>query len=82
MMNSQWTNYPTAVLRATPEQILPALAAHYQTVPSDQLAKAYACVARSVALYEETPRGTLGASLREHLNVTVAEQQKRGEATA
>jgi hypothetical protein len=76
---NQWSNYPAAVLRAAPEQVLPALAAHYQTVPTEQLAPAYTCVAKGVAIYEETPRGTLGQSLREHLNVIVAEQQKREE---
>jgi hypothetical protein len=74
-----WSDYPAAVIKATPEQIDAALAAHYETVPTNELATAYTSVARGVALYEETPRGTLGAALRGHLNIIVAEQQRRGE---
>jgi hypothetical protein len=77
-----WSDYPTTVLRAAPEQIDAALAAHYETVPTNELATAYTSVACGVALYEETPRGTLGTALRGHLNIIVAEQQRRGELTA
>lgn len=81
-MNRHWKNYPAAVLKATPEQIGPALAAHYETVATDELAQAAGEVARGLAVVEETPRGTLGAALRSHLNVIVAEQQRRGEVAA
>jgi hypothetical protein len=76
-----WSDYPAAVIKATPEQVGAALAAHYETVPTNELAKAYTNVARGVALFEETPRGTLGTALRGHLNIIVVEQQSRGEAT-
>ena len=79
---SKWHNYPAAVLHGTPEQVLPALAAHYQTVPTDQLAAAYTHVAKCLAVVEEVPRGTLGTALRDHLNVIVAEQQGRGEVAS
>jgi hypothetical protein len=72
-----WSDYPAAVLKATPEQIGPALVTHYQDVPADELPTAYTRLARAVALFEETPRGTLGPALRAHLNIIAAEQQRR-----
>ena len=81
-MSQHWKNYPAAVLKATPEQVAPALAAHYQHVETTELAQAASEVGRGLAIVEETPRGTLGAALREHLNVIVAEQQRRGEVVA
>jgi hypothetical protein len=78
-MSQHWKNYPAAVLKATPEQIGPALAAHYQQVETAELAQAASEVGRGLALVEETPRGTLGTALRGHLNVIAAEQQRRGE---
>jgi hypothetical protein len=77
-MNRYWKDYPAAVLKATPEEIGPALAGHYEAVLADELAQAASEVARGLALFEETPRGTLGSALRRHLNVIVAEQQRRG----
>lgn len=77
MNNRHWKNYPAAVLKATPEQVGPALAAHYAEVPTDELAQAAGEVARGLAVVEETPRGTLGPALRAHLNIVVAEQQRR-----
>lgn len=81
-MNRHWKNYPAAVVKATPEQVGPALAAHYETVATDELAQAASEVARGLAVFEETPRGSLGLALREHLNIIVAEQQSRGEVLA
>lgn len=78
-MSQHWKNYPAAVLRATPEQVGPALAAHYANVETAGLAQAAGEVARGLAVVEETPRGTLGPALRVHLNIIVAEQQRRGE---
>lgn len=81
-MSRHWKDYPAAVLQATAEEIGPALAAHYQTVPTDELAQAAGELARGVAVFEEMPRGNLAAALRGHLNVIVAEQQRRGEVIA
>jgi hypothetical protein len=78
-MNRRWKDYPAAVLKATPEQVGPALAAHYITVSAADLAQAAGEVGRGLAVVEETPRGTLGAALRAHLNIIGAEQQRRGE---
>ena len=68
-------------IKAVSESLTPnlVLAEHYAACSSEQVAKAYANVAKGLAVVEENPRGTLGASLRRHLNVIVAEQQKRGE---
>lgn len=77
-----WKNYPAAVLTATPEQVGPALTAHYQQVDSAGLAQAQGELGRAVALVEETPRGTLGAALRRHLGIIVAEREARGEVVA
>lgn len=60
---------------------LPWLVAKYTFVTDSQLKAAYSDVAKELAIFEETPRGTLGSALRQHLNVIVAEQQRR-EATA
>jgi hypothetical protein len=79
-MNRHWKDYPAAVLKATSEEIDSALATHYEVVPAEELAQAAGEVARGLALFEETPRGTLGLALRGHLNIIVAEQQRRGEA--
>lgn len=76
-----WKDYPATVLKASPEQIDDALAAHYKTVATDELPQAASELGRAVALFEETLRGTLGASLRQHFNIIVAEQQRRGVAT-
>ena len=70
------------VLKAAPEQVGPALAAHYQNVETTELAQAASEVARGLAIVEETPRGSLGPALRQHLNIIVVEQQRREEATA
>jgi hypothetical protein len=78
-MNRRWKEYPAAVLKAAPEQIGAELAVHYETVATTELAQAAGEVARGLAVFEETPRGTLGPALRAHLNVIVAEQQRRGE---
>jgi hypothetical protein len=78
-MNRHWKNYPAAVVEATPEQVGPALVAHYETVATDELAQAANEVARGLAVFEEMPRGNLVPVLREHLNIIVAEQQSRGE---
>jgi hypothetical protein len=81
-MNHHWKDYPAAVLKAAPEHIDAALAAHYETVATDALAQAAGELGRAVALFEETPRGTLGPALRQHLNIIAAEQQSRGEVAA
>ncbi|MDO7887968.1 hypothetical protein [Hymenobacter cheonanensis] len=78
-MNRHWKDYPAAVLTATPEQVSNALAAHYQQVETAELTQAASEVGRGLAIVEEGPRGTLGTALRGHLNVIVAEQQRRGE---
>jgi hypothetical protein len=46
------------------------------------LKSAYSDVAKGLAIFEETPRGNLAVALRQHLNVIVAEQQRRGEVVA
>ena len=81
-MSRHWKDYPAAVLKATAEEIAPALAAHYQQVESAELAQAQSELGRAVALVEENPRGTLGAALRRHLGVIVAEREARGEVVA
>jgi hypothetical protein len=78
-MHRHWKDYPSAVLKATAEEVGPALATHYEVVATDELAKAASEVARGLAVFEEIPRGNLAIALRGHLNVIVAEQQRRGE---
>ncbi|QIX61836.1 hypothetical protein HER32_11855 [Hymenobacter sp. BT18] len=68
---------PKALLDSeNPAQVL---ADYYATCSDEQVATAYSNVAKGLAVFEETPRGELGLALRRHLNVIVAEQQKRGE---
>lgn len=82
-MSKTWCDYPAAVVRAEPAQVVPALATHYAAQPDEQLAKAYSAVARAVAQLEEVPRGTLGDAMRRHLEVIAAEQAAReGRAAA
>jgi hypothetical protein len=81
-MSRHWKDYPAAVLKAAPEQVDGALVAHYENVPVDELAKAASEVARGLAIYEDTPRGNLASALRGHLNIILAEQQRRGEVVA
>jgi hypothetical protein len=59
---------------------LPWLVAKYTFVTDVQLSSAYSDVAKGLAIFEEIPRGTLGPALRQHLNIIVAEQQRRGVA--
>jgi hypothetical protein len=59
---------------------LPWLVAKYTFVTDGQLTTAYSDVAKGLAIFEETPRGNLGPALRQHLNIIVAEQQRRGGA--
>ena len=66
-----------APLQPAPE--LPWLVAKYEQATATQLARAYRDVAKGLAIFEEVPRGNLGPALRQHLNIIVAEQQKRGE---
>jgi hypothetical protein len=61
---------------------LPWLVAKYTFATDTQLTSAYSDVAKGLAIFEETPRGNLGPALRQHLNIIVAEQQRRGRATA
>ena len=61
---------------------LPWLVAKYTFVTNGQLTSAYSDVAKGLAIFEEVPRGNLGPALRQHLNIIVAEQQRRGRATA
>jgi hypothetical protein len=56
------------------------LAAKYTFATEAQVASAYSDVAKGLAIFEETPRGNLGPALRQHLNIIVAEQQRRGVA--
>jgi hypothetical protein len=60
------------------EDAATVLGAYYAQCPDDELAKAYANVARGLAVFEETPRGHLGPALRQHLQVIAAEQETRG----
>jgi hypothetical protein len=55
------------------------LAEYYATCSEEQVASAYAAVARGLAVLEVTPRGELGPALRLHLKVLAAEQQRRKE---
>lgn len=64
------------------EPALPWLVAKYTSVSDADLARAYADVAKGLAIFEETPRGNLAKALRQHLHIIVAEQQVRGGATA
>lgn len=75
---------PTLSIKALAESPTPelVLTTYYAACSSEQVAKSYSAVARGVAVFEETPRGELGPALRRHLNVIVAEQQKRGEVAA
>ena len=61
---------------------LPWLVAKYTFTTDAQLKAAYSDVAKGLAIFEETPRGTLGPALRQHLNIIVAEQQRRGGVVA
>lgn len=61
------------------ESVTNALVLDYAESSSSDLGKAYANVAKGLAVVEETPRGNLGPALRQHLNVIVAEQQRREE---
>jgi hypothetical protein len=64
------------------EPDLPWLVAKYTFVTTPQLKSAYSDVAKGLAIFEETPRGNLAVALRQHLNIIVAEQQRRGEVVA
>jgi hypothetical protein len=69
-------------LAIAPEAELSWLVAKYTFATEAQLKSAYSDVAKGLAIFEEMPRGTLGPALRQHLNVIVAEQQRREGATA
>ncbi len=75
----------TAILPEPPvvgtDSDLPWLVAKYTFVTDQQLTAAYSDVAKGLAIFEETPRGNLGPALRQHLNIIVAEQQRRGGAS-
>jgi hypothetical protein len=64
---------------AAGEPVTDALRLDYAAASDAQLATAYASVAKGLAVVEENPRGTLGPTLRRHLNIIVDEQQNRGE---
>jgi hypothetical protein len=64
------------------EPDLPWLSAKYTFATDRELTSAYSDVSKGLAIFEETPRGNLAAALRQHLNVIVKEQQRRGEASA
>ncbi|MDO7846460.1 hypothetical protein Q5H92_08835 [Hymenobacter sp. M29] len=74
-------NSPQLSIRAlldsdNPDQVL---AEYYARCSPEQRATAHSNVAKGLAVVEEHPRGTLGESLRQHLNIIVAEQRKLGE---
>jgi len=69
-----------APIQVEPE--LPWLVAKYTFASDVQLTAAYGDVAKGLAIFEEVPRGNLAVALRQHLNVIVAEQNRRGEASA
>jgi hypothetical protein len=61
---------------------LPWLVAKYTFATDAQITSAYSDVAKGLAIFEETPRGNLAKALRQHLNIIVAEQQRRGGLAA
>jgi hypothetical protein len=66
-----------APIQVEPE--LPWLVAKYTFASGTQLTAACSDVAKGLAIFEEVPRGNLAVALRQHLNIIVAEQQRRGE---
>jgi hypothetical protein len=69
-----------APIQGEPE--LPWLVAKYTFASTAQLANSYSDVAKGLAIFEEVPRGNLAVALRQHLNIIVAEQQRRGEVAS
>ncbi len=64
------------------EPVTEGLQLDYAAATSEELSKAYSSVAKGLAVLEENPRGNLGTVMRGHLNIIVAEQQKREGGTS